>query len=151
MTMEWDTSLVLNPKTSPIFASGYINGYFSHQVPDIFFRLLVLYIVNNQLSSIPWAIPFGEGEVNTMLKITKDVLAWYDDFKTHIPNWYTHKVWMVPEDWLNMTNCTFITSKILDVTFRYRKDSINNCLFIINLGKKKEFYKINRIFILREN
>lgn len=75
-------------KTSPVFASGYINGYFSYQVPDIFFRLLALYIANNQLSSIPWAIPFGEGEVDAMLKITKNVLDWYDGFNTYIPNWY---------------------------------------------------------------
>lgn len=75
-------------ETSPIFASGYINGYFNNEVPDMFFRLMALYIANNQLSSIPWALPFGEKEVDVMLKITKDVLNWYDDFNTYIPNWY---------------------------------------------------------------
>ncbi len=75
-------------ETSPVFASGYINGYFNHQVPDLFFRLLALYIANNQLSSIPWAIPFGKEEVNTMLRITNNVYYWYDGFNTYIPNWY---------------------------------------------------------------
>lgn len=76
-------------ETSSVFASGYINGYFNHQVPDVFFRLLALYIANNQLSSIPWAIPFGQEEVKNMLRITKNVSDWYDGFNTFIPNWYT--------------------------------------------------------------
>lgn len=73
---------------SPIFASGYINGYFDNKVPDLFFRLMALYIATNQLSSIPWAIPFGEKEVNIMLNQAENILRWYDNFKTYIPNWY---------------------------------------------------------------
>lgn len=79
-------------ENSPIFASGYINGYFSSQVPDNFFKLLALYIATNQLSSIPWAIPFGEEEVNTMLRITKNVFDWYDGFNIYIPNWYAEHI-----------------------------------------------------------
>lgn len=73
---------------SPMFASGYINGYFDGNAPDLFFRLMALYIASNQLSSIPWAIPFGEEEVNTMLRQVQSVLKWYDDFNTYIPSWY---------------------------------------------------------------
>jgi aminoglycoside phosphotransferase (APT) family kinase protein len=73
---------------SPAFASGYINGYFDNIVPDLFFRLMALYIASNQLSSIPWAIPFGQVEVNTMLDQARNVLKWYDGFRKHIPNWY---------------------------------------------------------------
>jgi hypothetical protein len=40
------------------------------------------------LSSIPWAIPFGEGEIRTMLNQAKDVLAWYDGMKNPVPSWY---------------------------------------------------------------
>lgn len=75
-------------EASPIFASGYINGYFDNKVPDLFFRLLALYIATNQLSSIPWAIPFGQEEVYQMLRITENVLSWYDNFTSYIPNWY---------------------------------------------------------------
>lgn len=74
--------------TSPIFASGYINGYFDNIVPDLFFRLMALYIASNQLASIPSAIPFGEEDVEGMLRQAQNVLEWYDDFKTYIPNWY---------------------------------------------------------------
>ncbi len=73
---------------SPMFASGYINGYFDGNVSDKFFRLMALYISSNQLSSIPWAIPFGEEEVNTMLRQVQSVLRWYDNFSTYIPSWY---------------------------------------------------------------
>ncbi|SDY74499.1 Predicted kinase, aminoglycoside phosphotransferase (APT) family [Proteiniborus ethanoligenes] len=80
--------IVFCANISPAFATGYINGYFHNEVPDSFFRLMALYIGTNQLSAIPWAIPFGEAEINTMLKQAQNVLKWYDDFKTYIPNWY---------------------------------------------------------------
>lgn len=73
---------------SPKFSSGYINGYFNNIVPDMFFRLMALYIASNQLSSIPWAIPFGQKDVNVMLKQAQNVLDWYNYFETYIPNWY---------------------------------------------------------------
>jgi aminoglycoside phosphotransferase (APT) family kinase protein len=73
---------------SPAFASGYINGYFDNVVPKLFFKLMGLYIASNQLSSMPWAIPFGPEEVNTMLEQAQNVLKWYDNFETDIPNWY---------------------------------------------------------------
>lgn len=73
---------------SRYFASGRINGYFADDVPELFFRLMALYIGSNTLSSVPWAVPFGETEVKTMLDQARDVLAWYDDFRTCVPNWY---------------------------------------------------------------
>ena len=41
------------------------------------------------LSSVPWAIPFGDKEVRTMLNQAKDVLAWYDEMRRPIPTWYS--------------------------------------------------------------
>ncbi|MCE5173163.1 phosphotransferase family protein [Paenibacillus profundus] len=73
---------------SGIFASGRINGYFNNDVPDLFFRLMALYIASNQLSAIHWAIPFGKEEVDIMLERAGDVLKWYDEFQTYIPDWY---------------------------------------------------------------
>ena len=40
------------------------------------------------LSSISWAIPFGEKEINIMLNQAKDVLNWYDNMQNPIPTWY---------------------------------------------------------------
>ncbi|WP_340004036.1 phosphotransferase family protein [Paenibacillus sp. FSL K6-0276] len=70
------------------FASGRIHGYFNNGVPDLFFRMMALYIASNQLSSIHWAISFGEEEVANMLSRAENVLEWYDDFQTYIPKWY---------------------------------------------------------------
>ncbi len=74
--------------SAPLFASGMVNGYFGDSVPPDFWNLLALYIANNTLSSLPWAIPFGDGEVETMKNQAKDVLAWYDGMKDPVPTWY---------------------------------------------------------------
>ncbi len=73
---------------SPLFASGRIHGYFNNDVPDLFFRLMALYIASNQISSIHWAIPFGKEEVDDMVQRAEEVLEGYDYFQTVIPKWY---------------------------------------------------------------
>ena len=75
-------------QASPPFASGMVDGYFEGMPPRAFWELLALYIASNTLSSVYWAIPFGEGEVQTMLGQAQDVLRWYDDMKKTIPVWY---------------------------------------------------------------
>ena len=54
---------------SPHFASGQLRGYFGGEPPIEFFRLLAFYIASNTLSSIYWAIPFGQGEIDTICLI----------------------------------------------------------------------------------
>lgn len=70
------------------FASGRIHGYFNNEVPEPFFKLMALYIASNQLSSISWAIPFGEEQVHIMLNRAQDILREYDSFQSIVPNWY---------------------------------------------------------------
>lgn len=76
---------------APLFASGMVNGYFGDDVPPDFWRLLALYIASNTLSSICWAIPFGQDEVNTMLNQAQEVLSWYDNMRNPIPTWYSRE------------------------------------------------------------
>lgn len=73
---------------SPLFASGMVNGYFNDNVPMEFWKLLALYISSNTLSSVYWAIPFGQDEVNTMINQVKEVLSWYDNMRNPMPTWY---------------------------------------------------------------
>ncbi len=80
--------IVWSAQASPLFASGMIDGYFDRDVPDDFWKLLALYISSNTLSSLPWALPFGEREVETMLNQARDVLSWYDNMRHPIPTWY---------------------------------------------------------------
>ena len=74
---------------TPLFASGMVNGYFDGEVPEKFWRLLALYIASNTLSSVYWAIPFGQGEIDTMLNQAKEVLSWYDNMQNPVPTWYS--------------------------------------------------------------
>lgn len=76
---------------SSAFASGMVDGYFEDKVPEEFWRLLALYIASNTLSSLYWAIPFGEGEIRTMRDQARDVLSWYDNMQKYVPLWYHGK------------------------------------------------------------
>ncbi len=78
-------------QTAPAFASGMVNGYFDNAVPMEFWELLALYISSNTLSSLPWAIPFGEREVAVMVEQAQDVLRWYKNMTVPIPAWYFQK------------------------------------------------------------
>ena len=90
--LEEFNRIVWSAEASPEFASGCINGYFNNEVPEIFFRLMLLYILSNVIGSISWAIPFGQEEVNVMIGQTKNVLGWYKELKSYIPNWYITKI-----------------------------------------------------------
>lgn len=75
---------------APAFAKGMLDGYFDRNVPHEFFETLALYISSNALSSVYWAVPFGEEEINVMLNQVKDILSWYDNMNTTVPSWYTN-------------------------------------------------------------
>ena len=77
-------------QAAPDFARGRIDGYFGGpaKVPELFWRLLCLYIASNTLSSIYWAVPFGEREIETMTRQAADVLRWFDDMTNPVPVWY---------------------------------------------------------------
>lgn len=80
--------IVWTIQSSEIFASSQLDGYFKDSIPDIFFRLMALYIASNALASIPWAIPFGESDVSAMLRNIDLMLEHYKGFETFIPSWY---------------------------------------------------------------
>ena len=84
--------IVWSAQQSPNFASGYIDGYFDNQIPSDFFPLMALYIASNQLSSIPWSIPFGQSEIDIMIAQGQEVLSWYDQMQSTRPNWYIGSV-----------------------------------------------------------
>jgi len=75
-------------RVSEAYASGSIDGYFDCNIPDTFFPLLALYIAVNQISSLPWALQFGDSEINFMKELSDQILDWYDDFNITIPKWY---------------------------------------------------------------
>lgn len=82
--------IVWSAQSEPLFATGMVDGYFDYNVPLEFWKLLALYISSNTLSSLPWAIPFGQREIDVMMGQAKDVLEWYDGMKNPVPKWYKH-------------------------------------------------------------
>ena len=80
-------------QAAPAFASGMVDGYFDGKVPMEFWKLLALYIGSNTLSSLPWAIPFGDEEIQVMRTQAAQVLQWYDDMRCVVPAWYHPLEW----------------------------------------------------------
>lgn len=80
--------IVWSAAASPYFATGQLNGYFGGRPPEEFFRLLALYISGNTLSSIYWAIPFGQREIDTMMAQSRQVLSWFGNMQNPVPGWY---------------------------------------------------------------
>lgn len=80
--------IVWSAQASPAFASGTVDGYFDGNVPDDFWKLLALYFCNNTLGSLPWAIPFGQGEIDVMIKQAGEMLDWFDNMARLKPKWY---------------------------------------------------------------
>lgn len=76
-------------QASPVFARGMVRGYFNGEAPPrLFWELLCLYIASNTLSSVPWALAYGEGEVRTMLDQAGEVLRTYKDMTDPVPTWW---------------------------------------------------------------
>ncbi len=75
-------------KISVPFVLGQIHGYFDQRVPDRFFRLMAIYVITNTISSVPWAIPFGEEDVKCMINNANEVYDYYNGLKTYVPIWY---------------------------------------------------------------
>ncbi len=78
-------------QAAPLFASGMVDGYFECKVPVKFWKLLALYISSNTLSSLPWAVSFGEREIAVMKKQAEDILEWYDNMRNPVPKWYLER------------------------------------------------------------
>lgn len=77
-------------QAAPSFAAGMVDGYFNNAVPMEFWELLALYISSNTLSSVPWAIPFGDEQIKVMINQAEDILGWYDNMKNPVPAWYSN-------------------------------------------------------------
>ena len=73
---------------APLFATGMVNGFSDDSAPGLFWERLVLYISSNRVSSLPWAVPFGQSQIQVMRKQAEDVLRWYDGMTNSVPTWY---------------------------------------------------------------
>lgn len=83
--------IVWSAQAAPAFASGIVDGYFGGDVPMAFWKLLALYICSNTLSSLPWAIPYGEEQIRVMEEQAAEILRWYRGMTCVVPTWYGKK------------------------------------------------------------
>ncbi len=74
------------------FASGQINGYFNHDVPEEFWKLFAYYLAASAITSIVWAKYFATERLQDILKLNQEILYWFDDMKNPIPTWYLKEV-----------------------------------------------------------
>ena len=81
--------IVWSAQAAPRFATGMVDGYFNKEPPLEFWQCLAFYIGSNTLSSIYWAIGFGQSDLDVMMRQSQDVLAWYNHFQTVVPGWYS--------------------------------------------------------------
>ena len=78
--------------TIPPFATSFLLYYLLSPLAitftqALFWGLLALYISTYQFGT-PWAVEYGQKEVETVRNQAQDVLAWYDNMKNPIPTWY---------------------------------------------------------------
>ena len=74
---------------APAFAAGMVDGYFDgEQIPELFWRLMRLYLSQNMISSVVWARDLSERDLQIAIENGNRVLEWYDDFHELVPNWY---------------------------------------------------------------
>lgn len=73
------------------YCRGQIDAYFDKNVPEIFWRILSVYVAYSSLNSIRWAIKFGQDEVDGMIRRCKASLEHYDNYKRIIPSWYSEE------------------------------------------------------------
>ena len=102
-------------------------------------------IYSNTISSIYWAIPFGENEITTMKNQARDVLTWFDNMNNPVPNWYLENFYIQYTD-----NVPYKLKAPFDMSFirQYGKvfkiyddqDSGNICFGVQN-GENRYFIK----------
>lgn len=73
------------------YCIGQIDAYFDDDIPEDFWITLAVYVAHASLYSIKWAEKFGQKDIDGMVKRCLMAFKDYDNFKSHIPKWYTDK------------------------------------------------------------
>ncbi|MFW5788258.1 MAG: aminoglycoside phosphotransferase family protein [Halanaerobiales bacterium] len=85
---EFYKMMMFSREVSIPFARGQIYGYFGDEIPEDFFKILALYLADVSLYSVVWAAPYGEEDVNKMLKIAEMIFNDFNNFTTVVPGWF---------------------------------------------------------------
>ena len=70
------------------YCVGQIRAYFSDHVPQAFWRAQAVYVAHAALFSILWAKPFGQRDMDGMVRRCRLAMDDYDGFATLVPKWF---------------------------------------------------------------
>lgn len=73
------------------YCIGQIDAYFDNKIPEEFWIAQAVYVAHASLYSIKWAEKFGQEEMDGMIRRCRTAFDNYDNFREHIPRWYTDK------------------------------------------------------------
>ncbi len=143
--------IVWSVAASPHFATGQLIGYFGGNPPAEFFKLLTFYTASNTLSSIYWAIPFGQNEVDLMIRQSQKLVQWLENKNDPFPDRHFFPDWYLKDFYIQyMDGIPYKLKTAYDMSFirQYGKvfkiyddqDSGNLC-FGVQQGDRRYFVK----------
>ena len=126
---------------SPHFATGQIYGYFGKHPPEEFWKLFAFYVSVSSVTAIPWAIRFGQEMMEEIIRLNRDVLAWFDNMKNPVPTWYLPDFYV---QYIDGVPCKLKAPFDFSFLKKYGKvfkiyddqDSGNICFGVANGGKR---------------
>ncbi|MBO4697711.1 MAG: phosphotransferase [Lachnospiraceae bacterium] len=71
------------------YCIGQIDAYFGDKIPEDFWSANAVYVAQASLFSIKWAEPFGQKDIDGMVRRAKAAFEHYNGFRKIIPDWYT--------------------------------------------------------------
>lgn len=71
------------------YCVGELEAYFDGEPSETFWKAHKVYVIHGALYSIKWAEPFGQAEIDGMVRHCRQAFADYDGFRLTVPTWYT--------------------------------------------------------------
>jgi len=81
-------SMIFSNDVSSYFTTGQIDAYFNNRIPNEFWELLKYYSISVTISSLAWAVFYGQKEVDLAYKRIESIGKWYSNINSNIPTWY---------------------------------------------------------------
>jgi aminoglycoside phosphotransferase (APT) family kinase protein len=70
------------------YCIGQIDAYFDDDVPEGFWKANAVYVAQASLFSIKWAEPFGQKDIDGMVRRAEAAFEDFDGFRRIVPKWY---------------------------------------------------------------
>lgn len=71
------------------YCIGQVDAYFGDEIPEEFWSANAVYVAQASLFSIKWAEPFGQKDIDGMVRRAEAAFMDYDGFREIVPKWYT--------------------------------------------------------------